>query len=105
MSTNLRNKYAPSPERGSDWRDRAACLTTDPELFFPTGKTGPAADQIDKAKAVCGRCAVREVCLTFALETDQNDGVWGGLDEDERRALKRRASRNRRIAKTAIEHA
>ena len=41
-----------------DWRDKAACLTADPELFFPVGNTGPAVDQIDKAKAVCGRCSV-----------------------------------------------
>ena len=34
-----------------DWRDKAACLTADPELFFPVGNTGPAVDQIDKAKA------------------------------------------------------
>ena len=35
-----------------DWRDSAACLTVDPELFFPVGNTGPAVDQIDKAKAL-----------------------------------------------------
>ena len=29
-----------------DWRDKAACLTADPELFFPVGNTGPAVDQI-----------------------------------------------------------
>jgi len=23
-----------------DWRDKAACLTVDPELFFPVGNTG-----------------------------------------------------------------
>ena len=74
-----------------DWRDKAACLTADPELFFPVGNTGPAVDQIDKAKAVCGRCSVTEMCLQYALDTSQDSGVWGGLSEDERRALKRRA--------------
>ena len=33
-----------------DWRDKSACLTVDPELFFPVGNTGPAVDQIEKAK-------------------------------------------------------
>ena len=50
-----------------DWRDKAACLTADPELFFPVGNTGPAVDQIEKAKAVCGRCTVTEICLQYAL--------------------------------------
>jgi WhiB family redox-sensing transcriptional regulator len=81
-----------------DWRDTAACLTADPELFFPVGNTGPAVDQIEKAKAVCGRCSVTEMCLQYALETNQDSGVWGGLSEDERRALKRRAARARRAS-------
>jgi WhiB family redox-sensing transcriptional regulator len=81
-----------------DWRDKAACLTADPELFFPVGNTGPAVDQIEKAKAVCARCNVTEVCLQYALETNQDYGVWGGLSEDERRALKRRAARARRAS-------
>ncbi len=45
-----------------DWRDKAACLTVDPELFFPVGNTGPAVDQIEKAKSVCARCTVTEIC-------------------------------------------
>ena len=81
-----------------DWRDKAACLTADPELFFPVGNTGPAVDQIEKAKAVCARCTVTEICLQYALETGQDSGVWGGLSEDERRALKRRAARARRAS-------
>jgi WhiB family redox-sensing transcriptional regulator len=81
-----------------DWRDKAACLTADPELFFPVGNTGPAVDQIEKAKAVCARCSVTEMCLQYALETNQDSGVWGGLSEDERRALKRRAARARRAS-------
>lgn len=79
-----------------DWRDKAACLTVDPELFFPVGNTGPAVDQIEKAKTVCATCTVTEICLQYALETSQDSGVWGGLSEDERRALKRRAARARR---------
>ena len=43
-----------------DWRDKAACLTADPELFFPVGNTGPAVDQIEKAKTVCASCSVTE---------------------------------------------
>ena len=79
-----------------DWRHRASCLDEDPELFFPIGNTGPALQQIEEAKTVCQRCPVVDTCLTWALDTGQDAGVWGGLAEDERRALKRRTARARR---------
>lgn len=75
-----------------DWRDRAACRDEDPELFFPVGTTGPALAQEAQAKAVCHRCTVASDCLSWALSTGQDAGVWGGMSEDERRALKRRRS-------------
>ena len=81
-----------------DWRHRAACLDEDPELFFPIGNTGPALHQIEQAKAVCHRCNVLEACLKWALESGQDAGVWGGLSEDERRALRRRTARQRRAS-------
>lgn len=81
-----------------DWRSRAACLSVDPELFFPIGNTGPAIAQANRAKAVCAACEVREVCLAWAIENNQDSGVWGGMAEDERRAKKRRAARARRAS-------
>jgi WhiB family redox-sensing transcriptional regulator len=77
-----------------DWRHRAACRDEDPELFFPIGNTGPALLQTEEAKQVCRRCPVIGECLNFALSSSQDHGVWGGLSEDERRALKRRIQRN-----------
>lgn len=81
-----------------DWRSRAACIDEDPELFFPVGTTGPAVEQAEEAKLVCSRCQVREPCLEFAVATNQDAGVWGGLTEDERRSLKRARQRRRRMA-------
>ena len=75
-----------------DWRHHAACRDVDPELFFPIGNTGPALLQIEEAKYVCRRCPVSESCLRWALDSGQDAGVWGGTSEDERRALKRRAT-------------
>jgi WhiB family transcriptional regulator, redox-sensing transcriptional regulator len=73
-----------------DWRHRAACRDEDPELFFPIGTSGPALLQVEQAKAVCRRCPVTDECLRWALESGQDAGVWGGMSEEERRALKRR---------------
>lgn len=80
-----------------DWRDQAACLGEDPELFFPVGTTGPAVRQIEQAKSVCCRCPVISPCLEFAIETGQDEGIWGGTTGDERRTLKGRRDKARRV--------
>jgi WhiB family redox-sensing transcriptional regulator len=80
------------------WRDRAACLDGDPELFFPVGDGVESTDQIKEAKAFCYRCEVVEPCLKWAIETRQDAGVWGALSAGERRALKRRTARAGLIA-------
>ncbi|MFI7355924.1 WhiB family transcriptional regulator [Streptomyces avidinii] len=78
-----------------NWRHEAACRWEDPDLFFPVGSSGPALMQIEEAKAVCHRCPVMENCLQWALEGGQDLGVCGGMSEDERRVVKRRAARAR----------
>ena len=85
----------------SNWRRQAACASpyVDNELFFPVGTSGPALLQIAEAKTVCRRCSVVSECLNYALDGALDAGVWGGMSEDERRALKRRNARTR--ARTA----
>jgi WhiB family transcriptional regulator, redox-sensing transcriptional regulator len=74
----------------SDWRHRARCRDVDPDLFFPTGTSAPAdRRQAEQAKAVCALCPVRSECLAWSLDTFQDSGIWGGLTEEERRALRR----------------
>ncbi len=83
-------------EADHSWRDEALCRDTDPGLFFPVGTTGLALVAIDKAKQVCAECQVRTECLDFALETNQDSGIWGGLSEEERRVIRRRRAAARR---------
>lgn len=81
------------------WRNEAVCKDTDPELFFPVGTTGQALLQIDRAKEVCGECPVKVRCLDFAIETNQDSGIWGGTSEEERRNIRRQiAARKRALA-------
>ena len=72
-----------------EWRDRAACRNSDPDLFFPVGADGGSVDEILAAKAVCRSCPVEGQCLQYAFETNQPTGIWGGTTEDERRRLRR----------------
>jgi WhiB family transcriptional regulator, redox-sensing transcriptional regulator len=85
------------------WRLDAACEGMDTLIFFPIGETGPAAPQVALAKKICASCPVREECLEFSIATIQNDGIWGGTTEDERRLIKRarRAAARKAAARQA----
>ena len=77
------------PDDDPDWRRRAACRYSSPELFFPAGTTGAALHEVRAAKAVCAACPVQTPCLRFALRTGQAYGIWGGTTEEERLILRR----------------
>ena len=69
------------------WRNAAACLDEDPELFFPEGESERYRAQIEAALGVCSGCAVADPCLAYALDTEQRTGIWGGTTASTRRAL------------------
>lgn len=78
------------------WSDDAACAGADLTLFFPVGRGGvPASVGAADAKRYCGMCHVRLECLTHALESREEYGVWGGMDEDERAALRKKRRKAR----------
>lgn len=79
----------PATWNAAGWRSQAACSNMDTELFFPVGESAQVSEQIRMAKRVCSACPVRELCLEFAIRTIQNDGIWGGATEDERKVIKR----------------
>jgi len=73
-----------------DWRDDAACRDADPDLFFPdVDHPRSARSQVKTAKLICRGCPVSATCLSWALASGQEAGIWGGLTEDERRRLSR----------------
>ena len=76
-----------------DWRDDAACRDQDTALFFPHNE-----DDAGAAKRICAVCPVRGDCLSWALATNQRDGIWGGMTERERR-------RERRLRQAAARRA
>jgi WhiB family redox-sensing transcriptional regulator len=70
-----------------EWHGRGLCVGEDPDAFFPSH-----GDPGTKARRICGICPVRNDCLAYATEADEH-GIWGGLDQDERRNLRRRQRR------------
>ena len=88
MPTSTRHAVAATSAAVDDWRLEARCATEPPDDFFPIGE-GPAAQlQARRAKAICRECVVREQCLEWAVTNDVRHGVFGGLDEGERIALR-----------------
>lgn len=69
------------------WRMRSACRGLYPTIFFPTTKD---SDEEVIAKAACSGCPVIDECLRHALDNGIDDGIWGGLNEEERRRVKRK---------------
>jgi WhiB family redox-sensing transcriptional regulator len=67
-------------------------------VFFP-GRGEPA----EPARRICASCPVRQPCLDYALSHGIVHGIWGGLTERDRRALRtRRAGAARRERDAAI---
>jgi WhiB family redox-sensing transcriptional regulator len=67
------------------WIEEGRCAEVDPELWFPL-----KGHSDREAKAICGECEVRQQCLAYAIEADEEHGVWGGLNRAERIRLRGR---------------
>jgi WhiB family transcriptional regulator, redox-sensing transcriptional regulator len=86
----------------TNWRSAGACLSADPDLFFPISSTGPAEQQVARAKMICAGCGVRRECLDFALSHDQVHGIWGGTTPEDRQRDRRRKRRAAAAAKRKV---
>ena len=78
------------------WQAKAACRGPQSSVFFPPAhferKEEKEAREA-RAKAICGVCPVRRPCLDYALRIREPHGIWGGLNEVERKqALSRQGS-------------
>ncbi|WP_236242640.1 WhiB family transcriptional regulator [Streptomyces sp. CC228A] len=93
INSTVNSAALPAPHDPElSWQKTALCAQTGPELFFPE-----PGSSTREAKFLCGRCDARGACLEYALAHDERFGVWGGLSEQERLAL-RRGRRERQAA-------
>jgi WhiB family transcriptional regulator, redox-sensing transcriptional regulator len=89
---------APPAPPPAGWRERAACRGADLAVFFP-GR----GESAEPARRICAGCPVRQPCLDYALSHGIAHGIWGGLAERDRRALRtRHADAARRERDAAI---
>lgn len=72
------------------WADQARCEREDPDLFFPKKGESPKP-----AKKLCSECPVCKKCLDWAISTNEEFGIRGGLTEKERRVIHRTITQRR----------
>jgi len=66
----------------NDWMARGNCRFEPPATFFPCDGVG-----VEVAKRICATCAVKGLCLEYALANRIDHGVWGGTSERQRRRI------------------
>ena len=80
---------------GEAWQARAACRGPQSAVFFPPTHAERKEDKIERenrAKDICASCVVQQDCLEYAIRIREPHGIWGGLNENERKqVLQRRA--------------
>ncbi|CAN5198227.1 N/A [soil metagenome] len=70
------------------WQVKAACRGPQAAVFFPPShfeRKDEKAEREQRAKSICTSCSVREVCLEYAVRIREPHGIWGGLNEFERK--------------------
>ncbi len=78
------------------WRGDAQCRRDNATFFFSPGHfelKDEKALREGQARAICRACPVQQACLEYALAVQEPHGIWGGLNElERRRALRKRAA-------------
>jgi len=69
--------------RELSWQDHGLCQYTDPEVFFPEKGGAYLA-----AYRICQDCPVQRECLDYAIDNNIYEGIWGGLSDKARRAVR-----------------
>jgi WhiB family transcriptional regulator, redox-sensing transcriptional regulator len=72
------------------WQVKAACRGPQAEVFFPPShfeRKEEKLDREDRAKEICRTCSVRQPCLAYAIRIREPHGIWGGLNEVERKQV------------------
>ncbi len=75
------------------WQHQAACRGPQAAVFFPPSHVERKDEKLTRearAKAICGECHVRLDCLEYAIRIREPHGIWGGLNENERKQLMER---------------
>lgn len=81
-----------------DWMDAARCKGETEFFFAPHGEQAEAREAREAvAGTICAACEVFDPCRAYARR-NREQGYWGGENDDQRVAARRRANRARLAA-------
>ena len=72
------------------WQVRASCRGPQAAVFFPPSsfeRKDEKEAREARAKEICATCPVRKPCLDYAIRIKEPHGIWGGLNEVERKQV------------------
>ena len=75
------------------WQARASCRGPQAEVFFPPAHAERKDEKLqreERAKSICRSCIVQVECLDYAIRIQEPHGIWGGLNEMERKQMSER---------------
>lgn len=76
-------------QRAIDESPEIPPCTNFPDLFY--GDRGESGfNDIRAAKKLCGTCPIQLQCAQYAIEANEEFGVWGGLSTLDRKNLRKR---------------
>lgn len=72
------------------WQEKAACKGPHCAVFFPPSyleRKDEREARERRAKEICSGCPVQRACLDYAIEIREPHGIWGGMNEVERKQV------------------
>lgn len=86
------------------WQTKAACRGPHAVVFFPPSRPERKEERLAReraAKEICRPCPVLQNCLDYAIRIREMNGIWGGLNETERKQIIDRGFGGSRAAASA----
>ncbi len=74
----------------ASWQVRGACRGPQASVFFPPSTFERKDEKVERearAKGICNTCPVRQPCLDYAIQIREPHGIWGGMNENERKQI------------------
>ena len=83
------------------WKDQANCKNVDTNIFFPNDMGQIKPEKMSEALHYCHNCPVSDKCLDYAINSNIQVGIWGGMSTRARRQI---AIERRKVMRTNVPH-